>query len=180
MTLIEVVVAIGILGVLAAAVYPTVMGRIQRAQAAALASQLEGYREALENFRQNVGRYPNRLRQLTTQPASGARDICLGTIPNGFLPRWRGPYLNSAIVDDSIKVGDATVLDTLFRQPVNTGGGQPGLLRIAAFNVDSVPAAELERRFDGNANFVAGNIMWFPSLFGLSGLLIYSVPIRGC
>lgn len=180
MTLVEVVVAIAILGILAAAVYPTVMGRLQRAQAAALASQLENYREALEHFRENVGRYPNRLRLLTTEPVSGARDICLGTIPNGFLPRWRGPYLNSAIVADSIKVGDATLLDTLFRDPVNTSGGQPGVLRIVAINVDSVPAAELERRFDGNANFLAGNVMWFPILFGLPGLLIYNVPIRGC
>lgn len=180
MTLLEIVVAIAILGVMAAALYPTVMGRLQRAQAAALARQLDSYTEALERYRDNVGRYPNRLRQLTTPPVAGARDLCLGTIPGALLSRWRGPYLNRAIVDDSIKVGDATVLDTLFRQPVNTSGGQPGLLRILAFNVDSVPAMELERQLDGNANLLAGNIIWLPTLFGLNGVLVYSVPIRGC
>ena len=180
MTLVEVVVALAIMGIFAAAIYPTVMGRLQKAQAAALAAQLEHYRDALGRYRENVGRYPNNLRQLTMAPASGARDICLGTIPAGFLPRWRGPYLSSSVVADSIRVGDATVLDTLFREPVNTAGGQPGLLRIIAVNVDSVPAMELERQFDGNANLLAGNVMWFPTLFGLNGLLIYSVPIRGC
>lgn len=180
MTLLEIIVAVAILGVMAAALYPTVMGRLQRAQAAALARQLDAYTEALERYRENVGRYPNRLRQLTTQPAAGARDICLGTIPGPLQARWRGPYLNRAIVDDSIKVGDATVLDTLFRQPLNTNGGQPGLLRIVAFNVDSAPAMELERQLDGNADLMAGNIIWFPTLFGLNGVLVFSVPIRGC
>ena len=180
MTLVEIVVAMAIVGVMAAALYPTIMGRLQRAQTAALGRQLQGFREAIGHYRENVGRYPNRLRQLTTQPASGARDICLGTIPAANLARWRGPYMSQAIVTDSIRVGDATVLDTLFREPVNTAGGQPGMLRMVAFNVDSIPAMELERQLDGNGNLLDGNIMWFPTLFGLNGLLVYSVPVRGC
>ena len=175
----EIVVTLAIIGLMAAAMYPTIMGRLHRAQAAALGNQLAAHTEALAKYRENVGRYPNRLRQLTTQPGTGARDLCLAVIPNALLSRWRGPYLDRAIEADSIKVGDATVLDTLFRDPVG-GTGQPGLLRILAINVDSIPAAELERALDGNANFAAGNVMWFASLFGLNGLLIYNVPIRGC
>lgn len=179
MTLIEVVVGLAILGILAAAIYPTVMGRMHRAQAAALANQLSAYKEALAAYRENVGRYPNRLRRLTAQPAPGTRDLCLTVVPGGLLAGWRGPYLNRGIDTDSIRVGDASVLDTLFRDPVS-GAGQPGTLRILAVNVDSAAAAELERGLDGSVNYSAGNLMWFPSLFGLTGLLVYNVPIRGC
>ena len=180
MTLAEVLIALAILALLAAVLYPTIMAQLTRGQSAALANQLGIFRDAVHQYRENVGRFPNTLVQLTTQPTAGALDICGAAVPAGLLSRWRGPYLNQAVVPDSVKVGDATVLTQLFRNPANTAAGQTGMLWIVGYNVDSAAAVDLEAHFDGNADFAVGNFLWVPTFIGLPNFFFLQVPIRGC
>jgi prepilin-type N-terminal cleavage/methylation domain-containing protein len=101
-TLLELVVIIAVLGILAAAVAPTVMNEIMDTRVAATRSEAEGLHEAMVGapasdgtrfgFVGDIGRLPNTLAELATQSGlpsystSNNRSIGMG---------WRGPYINS-------------------------------------------------------------------------------------
>ena len=177
-TLAEIMVMLAILAVLGAIIYPSVVGQLRTGQSTAIANQLDNLRLASGNYRQNVGRYPDLLLQLTVQPTAGALDACGTVLPAANIAAWRGPYLNQTIVGN-IPVGDATVQNNITRNPVNTGGGQVGALLITVLTVDSVNAADVEQQFDGlPLNYGTGTILWVPA--GTSGTLTFQIPIRGC
>ena len=80
-TLIELLVVIIILGLLAALVGPRLFGRVGKSKVAAAQAQVELFGAALDQFRLDVGRYPNQgegLEALVRNP--GAQG-------------WDGPYL---------------------------------------------------------------------------------------
>jgi prepilin-type N-terminal cleavage/methylation domain-containing protein len=173
-TLLEVVVALLVIAMLAAAIYPTALGQIRSSQASALASQLDNLREAIVDFRENVTHYPQTLTQLTTSPLSG-NDICNNPIANPAL--WRGPYMAANIIG-SFPVGDATVQNTLVRNPPGQFPTGSGFIQINVTAVDTLVAASLERQFDGNAlNYATGTILWQPVT---GGTLVFQIPIKGC
>ena len=178
LTLLEVVVALVIMGILAAVMYPTIGSQLRGGHAAALAKHLENVRDAIVAYRDDVTQYPMRLAQLTTSPTTGALDLCGTALSAGERNDWRGPYMTSVITGD-VPVGNATAKDTILRSPPTTAGTPVGLLRLRLINVDSGHAADLEARFDGNGNYAAGTILWTatgPSI----GTLTFQMPIRGC
>ena len=84
-TLTEMLVVIGIIGLIAAVLTPTVMGQMGRARAKTARLQLETVSAGLEMFMADVGRYPTEAEGLTAlmrQPADA-----LG---------WTGPYIRDA------------------------------------------------------------------------------------
>jgi len=178
MSLVEVVAAVLIVALLAAAVYPTIAAQWRRGQSAALASQLGNLRDALEAYRDNVTRYPRTVSQLNTALGVTATDACGATMSPGIRNKWRGPYL-SQNVSGEIPVGDATVKDTFVRVPPTDAGTAPGILRIRVINVDTLAAIDVERQFDGaeQANFGSGNVLW--STAG-SDTLWFQISIRNC
>ncbi len=88
-TLVELLVVMVILGLLAALVVPSYLGREKKARAQAAKAQVELLGTALDTFRLDVGRYP------TTQEGLQA----LRAAP-GSLPRWDGPYLKKDVPQD--------------------------------------------------------------------------------
>ena len=85
-TLVELLVVMVILGLLAALVVPSYLGRERKARSQAAKTQIELLGTALDTFRLDVGRYP------TSQEGLQA----LRTPPGG-LPRWDGPYLKKEV-----------------------------------------------------------------------------------
>ena len=101
-TLLELVVIIAVLGILAAAVTPTVMNEIMDTRVNATRTEAQGLHEAMVGapsadgtrfgFVGDIGRLPNTLAELATQSGlpsystSNVRSIGMG---------WRGPYINS-------------------------------------------------------------------------------------
>ena len=173
-TLAEIMIALFILGILAAVLYPTAAGQLRSGQAAALGNQLDNLRQSISNYRQNVLRFPNTLSQLTTAPTGADVDAC-GTVIGANSALWRGPYITQ-VISGNMPIGDALALNALTRIPP-TGAGAPGLLQIRVASVDSAIAADLERQFDGNNNFVTGTIQW--TTLGVDTLK-FLIPIRGC
>ena len=171
MTIVEVLIALAILAIIAAVVLPTTAGQLRDGHAAALANQLANLRDAIGNYRQNVGAYPISLTQLTTQPVGGA-DACGTALSNPEVNAWRGPYINQNIVGN-MPVGSAIVVASLTRAPAGT----IGLLQIRAARVENDIASELEEQFDGNANFATGTILWTAAG---DDTLTFQIPIRGC
>jgi general secretion pathway protein G len=172
MTLVEVLLAIAILAIIAAVVLPTTAAQLRDGHATALANQLANLRDAVGNYRQNVGAYPLFLTQLTTQPVAGDDDSCGTNLSNAELNAWRGPYLNQNVVGN-LPVGNAIVVSQLTRAAVGTAV----LLQIRAARVENDIASDLEEQFDGNANFATGTIRWTAAG---DDTLIFQIPIRGC
>jgi prepilin-type N-terminal cleavage/methylation domain-containing protein len=178
LSLVEVLVALAIIALIVAALFPTLMPRLRGGQVSAVASQLDYLRIAISNYRQDVRRYPRRLRELTYQLAAGDLDACGAPVSAANRARWNGPYV-SRVIDGDFPAGDATIRDTLTRDPPTTSSGPLANLQVVVTNVDSAVARELERQFDGNDDFAAGSILWTPA-GGAHGVLRLQTPITGC
>lgn len=176
MTLVEVLLALAILAILAAVLYPTAAGQLRQGHSTALANQFVNLRDAIANYRENVGAFPNVLTLLTNQPVNGDNDSCGANLSVTERDAWRGPYINQNIVGN-MPVGNAVVQNVLTRNPFTTAGTPIGVLRIQATGVDADIAADLEEQFDGNANFATGTILWTAAS---NGTLTFQIPIRGC
>ena len=173
-SLAEILVALALIAVVAAVVYPSVAGQLRSGQSAALGNQLDNLRQAITNYRQNVQRLPNNLAELSTAPLATDLDAC-GTVLGANNALWRGPYINRIIVGN-LPVGDAIILTALTRIPA-TGATTPGLLQITVAGVSQNNATDLEQEFDGNADFTGGTIQW--TSLGVDTLK-FLIPIRGC
>lgn len=174
MTLVEILIALALLAIIAATIYPTVAGQLRAGQSAALGNQLVSLRDAIGGFRENVGAYPRLLTQLTNAPVVGDDNACAADLTGAQRNAWRGPYLNQAIAGP-MPVGEASVQTTMIRAPNNTA--IVGALQIVVAGVESDVATDLEARFDGNADFTGGTITWTAAG---GGTLIFLIPIRGC
>jgi general secretion pathway protein G len=87
-TLIELLVVIIVLGLLVGLVGPRLFGRVGQSKQAAARAQIELLGAALDQYRLDVGGYPN----------SGQGLESLQRNPN--VPNWNGPYLKKAVPKD--------------------------------------------------------------------------------
>jgi general secretion pathway protein G len=85
-TLVELLVVMVILGLLAALVVPSYLGRERKARAQAAKTQIELLGTALDTFRLDCGRYP-----------TGQEGLAALRANPGGLPRWDGPYLKKEV-----------------------------------------------------------------------------------
>jgi prepilin-type N-terminal cleavage/methylation domain-containing protein len=172
-TLVEILIVMVIVATLAAVLYPSVAVQMRRGSSAALAGQLDNFRQAIVNYQQAVSKYPFRLTYLTTQPVAGDDDICGANLTNANRNAWRGPYVTQAINGD-VQVGDVTIQNQLAYFLIT---GQLGMLRINVTGVSQNTATDLEQQFDGTVDFNNGTILW--GVVG-AGTLTFQIPIRGC
>lgn len=179
-TLAEILVALAIVALLTAVIVPAIGGNLHQSQASAIASELTNLTTAINAYRQNVLKYPNKLDLLTNTPVAGTSlDICGVAMVAANVNKWQGPYLARPITTGTdFPIGDATVNDQLVRNPSGVQAGV-GTLQIKMDLVDTVAAVALEAQFDGNADFTTGSILWNRTNPGV-GTLTYSIPIRGC
>ena len=87
-TLIELLVVIIVLGLLVGLVGPRLFGRVGQSKQAAARAQIELLGAALDQYRLDVGAYPN----------AGQGLDALQRNPNA--PNWNGPYLKKAVPKD--------------------------------------------------------------------------------
>lgn len=180
-TIIEVVVALALVGLLAAVLIPQVTGRLVKGETATLAQNIQGLISGLQEFREDVGRYPHNLQYLVTLPSSPV-DVCLGQIPAAAEAAWAGPYLSRDIPSGGLVSGSSVITTELRRTPVDLAGGVlPGTIIFSVTGVDRGVADGMEAAFDGNADFANGAIRWTAAP-GVPdrGTLHYMLPIRGC
>jgi len=81
-TLIEMMIAIAVLGLILGIVGPRVFGYWQRAKVAAAKTELDGINNAISNFQLDTLQYPRNLRDLLKRPAD-----------ESISSKWQGPYL---------------------------------------------------------------------------------------
>jgi general secretion pathway protein G len=85
-TLLELLVVVVIIGLLAGFVAPRYFGQVGKSEVNVAKAQLDALEKALDQYRLDVGRYPNTelgLKALIERPTNE--------------PKWNGPYLRKAI-----------------------------------------------------------------------------------
>jgi general secretion pathway protein G len=177
-SLAEILVAIVIIGLIAAIVVPTVFSRISQGESSAIAQTIDALRDGVLEYRSDVRRWPSHLRYLSAAPGS-ATDICGRTVPATFLAQWKGPYVNRSIGTTGLKLDDALVRDSIVRSPTTFTASTAGDLFIQVEDVDSGVARLVEREHDVTLDFAAGTIRWSNVANG-RGILQLAIPVRGC
>jgi len=175
-TLAEMLIALAIVAVMAAMLYPAMSAQLRRGQGAATASALSNFRDAMVAYRGNVQDYPRTLSQLTNALVATATDACGNVLSAAQRNAWRGPYLTQNISGNAA-VGDGLALDTLIRNPATDAAVAPGTLILRVINVDSTVAVDVDRQFDGTVDLTSGTILW--SSTGLDTLK-FNIVIRNC
>lgn len=85
-TLLELLVVVVIIGLLAGIVAPRYFGQVGKSEVNVARAQIDALEKALDQYRLDVGRYPNTelgLKALVERPASE--------------PKWLGPYLRKDV-----------------------------------------------------------------------------------
>jgi general secretion pathway protein G len=88
-TLLELLVVLVIIGLLAGIVGPRLFGNVSKSEVTTAKAQIDILSKALDQFRLDVGRYPNSQEGLT---------VLVATVPGET--RWHGPYLHKAVPPD--------------------------------------------------------------------------------
>ena len=117
-TLIEILVVIALLAVLAAVVAPNLLGKANDANRRSAGIQLEKVANAIELYRLETGRFPQKLQDLVEKPQG--------------VPRWAGPYLkkHSSLQDPwgndlvYLQPGKSGEFDLLSYGPDGEAGGK--------------------------------------------------------
>jgi general secretion pathway protein G len=180
-TLVEVLIAIAIMAILAAAVIPTIQGRLASARADAIIGELQSLQNGVMLFYRDVGRYPQRLDYLTALPA-GANDLCGKPIQSANSSRYRGPYVTRPINTFSsltsgvevFTIGTGDEVDVVAKVAANvaiSNGGAHRALQLWMESLESTVADDIDFKVDGRKDSFTGLIRYE------SGILKWSIPI---
>jgi prepilin-type N-terminal cleavage/methylation domain-containing protein len=163
-TLAEILIATVIVVVLAAAVGPAVMGRLDNARGDAIVAELQSLQNGINLYYQDMARYPRDLTYLNGLPAGTKQDACGNTMPTVNESRFRGSYINRPISLTSgryiLTTGDS-VDATLYRDSLITAtGGSRAILQIYVYGPEQSIAEYIDMKVDGEVNKNAGIIRW--------------------
>ena|SRR5438067_840623 len=154
-SLAEIIVAMLIIAILAAMVYPTVAGKLRDSRTSALSQTFVGFSQGIAEYKRATTRYPGSLTLLTTAPVVGSLDICGNAMTATLVALWRGPYASRMVLAGGLTVGDATIQPGLRR----VVSGSNIFLMIDAPAVETSIANDLEAQLDaGAADFTTGSI----------------------
>ena len=90
-TLVEILLVVAIIGMLAAMVFPRLVGRTQQAKISRAKADIASIGLALDLHELDLGRYPASLEELTSREAPS--DLGSGV-------QWNGPYLKKRLPSD--------------------------------------------------------------------------------
>lgn len=195
--MIEVLMALAIIGAMVAVTIPVVTDRMRKSQIETAASSLDGLRQALVRFRTNVGRSPRYLFYLQLDP-TGGQNSCNSGFSGAEVAKWKGPYVllepvvgqaGGGDVPDTlgISLGDWQVNDLLIRTPATVSGANNlGRLDMAIPGVRLTDANALNTLVDGptippqnGIQDTAGLVRW-GALSNGSTTVMYGFAINGC
>ena len=188
-SLVEALVALALIALIAALVIPTAKSQLDKGEVTAVTQNLQGIREAILAYRENVGLYPSQLVQLVTKPGvSGVTTFssCLTVTPAANIAKWRGPYLGQEMTTSGLPSGDVLILNQLQRSPQTTASVPEGTLIVEVDKAFHNPPSEnfvteVEEAIDGTtaSPLTTGAIRW-TATSGTEGKLAFHIAIRGC
>jgi type IV pilus assembly protein PilE len=166
-SLLEILVAIAIMAVMAAVVYPAVSSKLRDSRTAVAAQTLLGLSQAIAEEKRATTMYPGNLQLLTTVPSAGSSyNICGALASTNVYSStqaglWRGPYISRDILSTGVVIGDATINAGLRR--VVSGSSTWLVMDVPA--VEQKIAEDLDTQFDGGgaSSSTTGTIQWSTS-----------------
>jgi prepilin-type N-terminal cleavage/methylation domain-containing protein len=189
-SLAEIVVALVIIAIMAAVIYPTVASNMRDSRSTALAQTFSGLSQGIAEYKRAITRYPGSLLLLTTAPVAADPDICGNNTTATLAALWRGPYASRLITTDGLSIGDATMPTGLRRVQV----GSNFFLMIDAPAVETEVADALEALYDagtpnagtGTIRSQTGGIALTPTSAAIAAAptgtinVSYAIPINSC
>jgi prepilin-type N-terminal cleavage/methylation domain-containing protein len=167
----EILVAVFIIAILAAAVIPTIYGRMAASRADADVGELQSLQQGIMLFYRDIGKYPRRLDYLNALPAPATTglDLCGNALTGPDTLKFRGPYLNrqiqminlaGGITKYLLATGDSVdALLTRTTEVVPNGGTQQ-ILQIAVYGPDQATAEGMDKNVDGVIDGTSGVIQY--------------------
>ena len=155
-TLVELLVVLGILAALLAAILPFVIGQSGRGDLQRLVQDLRAVENAAKTFRVNVGRWPGKLTHLVVAPTAADSDAFGSTYPARLVRGWSGPYLElGSLPGDTLP----TALGGVFLAKVDTlmWGGTP-FVRVRVKGVPIDQTRKVSELIDGDTLTTDGRV----------------------
>ena len=159
-TLLEILVALVLIGLLAGALVPTVVNQLGRGETNRLVEDLTAVEEASKSFRVDVQRWPGGLRNLVTQPTASDVSLTGATYPAGLVSRWRGPYLEQGSIpgDTIVTSGGGVILPTF--SSVAWGGTNFLTVKVKGITQESARAVRMVIDGDTAVAASSGRVRW--------------------
>jgi type II secretory pathway pseudopilin PulG len=176
LTLVEVVVAVLIIVLLAAALTPSLIGVLDRERVDEAKESLDALVAGMTKMRDDNQDWPSRLSHLTTPITTSDKNICQATYSSGKVSNWAGPYLSRVIPTAGFPIGIGTVRDSIVREMI---GGTDSYAKIQVDSVKAEYAADLDKLYDNDGS-AAGTVRWGSTSATGQVTLFFLRPIRGC
>jgi type II secretion system protein G len=159
-TLLEILVALVLIGLLAGALVPTVVNQLGRGETNRLVEDLTAIEGASKSFRVDVQRWPGGLRNLVTQPSTSDVSLTGATYPSALISRWRGPYLERGSIpgDTIVTAGGGVILPTF--TSVAWGGTNFFTVKVKGITQENARAARLVMDGDTAVAATSGRVRW--------------------
>lgn len=182
-SLAEIVVALGIVAVIAALLLANVGQFQEKARIADIVETVTTLGQALREFERNVGKYPSDLGLLVRKPTLSDKDVCNNFFTQAEIDRWRGPYVGREIPSTGLVIELDTIimqLDKDAASPVTAANA--GALEIILQNATSSTALAVDAVIDGDGSLTEGPIRWgkVPAPVLLVDRMAYRITIAGC
>ena len=171
-TLLEILVALVIIGLLVGTLVPSTLSQVSKGEHNRLAEDLSSLRMAAKMFRIDVQRWPGDMEDLYSQPLTVAPDSALtGTLyPATLTAKWAGPYVEEGTIKgDTLPTALGGVVVNRFSQ---TLWGGKNFLTIKVKNIPQADAQAVSLRVDldndvsstdagGQVRWIAGDTLVF-------------------
>ena len=129
-TLPEVLVAVAMVGVLAAVTLPAVMSQVNKSEISRVVQDLQNISQASQLYRTDTGAWPTSTDQLITSTASG----------------WNGPYLARTSTGNMVTGTGATILSSL--GTATPSGASGNFLQITVNDITNADAQSVDGQLD--------------------------------
>lgn len=182
-TLLEVVIAVVILVLLSASIFPTVSAQIERRRIESAVSTLKSLADAATTFRKDTGVNPGRMVHLSNPITVSETNSCGAVYTTPNVNAWTGPYYTRQqlpatglpLSDDNV----GRVTNVLVRSPADVA--TPGSLSFQVVNVRLDQATEIDEIVDGDGSAATGRVRWTTTADANGFVtLSYHVAINGC
>jgi type II secretion system protein G len=166
-TLVEILVALVLIGLLVGALVPSVLNQLGRGDTNRAIEDLSAIENAVRSFRVDVRRWPGDLDDLVIQPVispAPPADTALvgqGGYTAGLLQQWNGPYLERVTLtptDETLASPNGGTIRSNFTTV--TAAGQPSYLAVEVVDLALDQIEEIDQVVDNGDGQSSGRIRW--------------------
>lgn len=175
-TLLEILVALVLIGLLVGTLVPAVLNQLSRGEVTRVIEDIGAVGNGVRAFRVDVNRWPGKLEDLMTRPSSTAKDLNEIVYPSGLLARWGGPYLEHANIEGGqLETADGGLIQSDF-ESAQIDARDYLVVVVNGLSLGTAEAVDLA--VDGEPDYTTGRVRIDDSAPNQPVLRHYVVPLR--